>query len=64
MKFQVEFPSGKTEVVEQSDCDTVEQFINCRFGRNVKPQAKVTVFGAEPAAEEAKQAKPPAKGKK
>lgn len=31
--FEVTWKSGKKETVEQSDCDTVEQFINCRFGR-------------------------------
>lgn len=65
MKFKVEFPNGKTEVVEQSDCNTVEQFINTRFGRGVKTDAKVTVATDKPAveAEEAKPAKT-AKAKK
>lgn len=31
-KFLIKWTTGKSEVVEQSDCRTVEQFINCRFG--------------------------------
>lgn len=58
MKFQVEYPNGKTEVVEQSDCETIEQFINTKFGRGAKPEAKVTTLEDAPAeAEEAKPAK-------
>lgn len=60
MKFKVEFPNGKTEVVEQSDCNTVEQFINTRFGRGAKPEAKVDLAGAEVEKETEK----PKKGKK
>lgn len=56
MKFKVEFPNGRTEVVEQSDCDTVEQYVNTRFGRNVQTEAKVTL--ADEAVEE-KPAKAP-----
>ncbi len=43
MKFKIEFPNGKVEVVEQSDCATVEQYINTRFGRGAKPEAKVSL---------------------
>lgn len=46
-KFRVEFPNGRVEDVEQSDCATVAQYINCRFGRGAKPKAKVTLFKAE-----------------
>ena len=42
-KFKIEWSKDKVEVVEQSDCQTVEQFINCRFGRNAKPEVKVTL---------------------
>jgi len=67
MKFKVEFPNGKTETVEQADCVTVEQYINCRFGRGANPTAKVTIVtdkAVEVApAEEAKPAKA-AKAKK
>jgi hypothetical protein len=42
MKFQIEWPDGKKEIVEQSDCKTVEQFVNCRFGSS-KTKAKVTL---------------------
>lgn len=31
-KFKITYTSGKVEEVEQSDCHTVEQMINCRFG--------------------------------
>lgn len=64
MKFHVEYANGKLEVVEQSDCETVEQFINCKFGRGVVPEAKVTLVGAEAEAEPAVQEEKPKKGKK
>jgi hypothetical protein len=56
MKFKVEYANGKTETVEQADCQTVEQFINCKFGRNAKPEAKVTLVEgkAEAVTEETK----------
>lgn len=67
MKFKIEFPNGKSETVEQSDCSTVEQYINTRFGRNAKPAAKVTLVTgkveAAPVVEEVKPAKA-AKAKK
>lgn len=31
-KFRVTYPSGAVEEVEQSDCKTVEQFANAKFG--------------------------------
>lgn len=43
-KFKIDWKKGKDEIVEQSDCETVEQFINVRFGRGVKPAAKVTLI--------------------
>lgn len=43
-KFKITWPNGKSEKVEQSDCETVEQYINCRFGRGVKSDAKVTLI--------------------
>lgn len=58
MKFQVTYPSGKVEVVNQEDCQTVEQFINVKFGRNAKPKAKVELVGAESVPEATKEAKP------
>jgi len=42
-KFEVKWKDGKTEIDERSDCATVEQYINSRFGRNAKPEAKVTL---------------------
>ena len=40
-KFQVEWDDGKVEVVEQSDCATLEQYLNCRFGAGKEIPAKV-----------------------
>ena len=40
-KFQVEWDDGKVEVVEQSDCHTLEQYLNCRFGAGKEIPAKV-----------------------
>ena len=31
-KFRVTYPSGEAEEVEQSDCDSIEQFANTKFG--------------------------------
>jgi hypothetical protein len=31
-RFRVTYPSGETEEVEQSDCDTIEQYANTKFG--------------------------------
>lgn len=44
MKFKITWPDGREEVVEQSDCRTVEQFVNCRFGTSTP--AKVTLADA------------------
>lgn len=57
-KFKIDWKKGKDEIVEQSDCDTVEQFINTRFGRGVKPAAKITLVEDKPA-----EAKPATKSK-
>lgn len=49
-KFVVEWTTGKKEEVEQSDCDTVEQYVNCRFGRGVDLESfgvKVSLQGEE-----------------
>lgn len=68
-KFKVEYPNGKVEVTEQSDCATIEQFVNTRFG-TVKTEAKVSLAGVksveEPVAKKAetpstKKAEAPAK---
>ena len=42
-KFEIKWPEGKVETDERSDCATVDQYINSRFGRNAKPAAKVTL---------------------
>lgn len=31
-KFKITYTDGRVEEVEQSDCHTVEQMTNCRFG--------------------------------
>ena len=38
--FKIKWPDGKEETVKQSDCQTVGQFINCRFCSS-KTQATV-----------------------
>ena len=47
-KFKIKWSTGKEEQVEQSDCETVEQYVNCRFGRGADLEAfgvEVTVVG-------------------
>lgn len=41
MKFKITWPDGQAEVVEQSDCSTVDQYINCRFGSQGAGEATV-----------------------
>lgn len=43
-KFKVEYANGDVEEVEQTECKTVEQFVNVKFGS--APPAKVTLVGA------------------
>ncbi len=43
-KFEIKWPEGKVEADERSDCATVDQYINSRFGRNAKPVAEVTLI--------------------
>lgn len=57
-KFKITWASGVEEVVEQSDCDTLEQFLNTRFGAGhtvdslAEVQVKVeAVVPSAPAAE-------------
>lgn len=50
MKFEITWENGKKEVVEQNDCKTVEQFMNCRFG-SAKTKAKVKLFSSKPVKE-------------
>lgn len=40
-RFQIEWDDGKVEEVEQSDCHTLEQYLNCRFGAGKEVPAKV-----------------------
>lgn len=54
-KFRVEYTNGDVEEVEQSDCATVDAFINTKFGS--APAAKVTLVGTEKEQAE-EQAKP------
>lgn len=45
--FNVTYADGSTKVEEQSDCSTVEQFINCRFGSADTSGIKVSIEGEE-----------------
>ncbi len=40
-KFKIEWHGGEVEIVNQSDCATISQFIACRFG-DALPAAKVS----------------------
>lgn len=69
-RFKITWDSGVETEYEQSDCSTVEQFINCRFGAGAKPTAKVEVVGEKvevapvPAAPKPKAATPEPKAAK
>ena len=45
--FKTTWEDGSTEVLQKSDCATVEQFINSRFGAGVTPTAKVELLEPE-----------------
>lgn len=56
-KFKVQYANGDAQEVEQSDCRTVEQFMNCRFGSTDTSGVKVELIGVEtPAKQEIKPA--------
>lgn len=63
-RFKITWASGLETEYEQSDCHTVEQFINCRFGAGAKLTAKVEIVGEkveavpEPVTPKPKAAKP------
>lgn len=44
-RFKVTWASGVETEYEQSDCSTIEQFVNCRFGAGAKLTAKVEIVG-------------------
>ncbi len=44
-RFKIIWASGLETEYEQSDCHTVEQFVNCRFGAGAKLTAKVEIVG-------------------
>lgn len=46
-RFRITWPTGEVTEVEQSDCNTVEQYVNCRFGAGVEPAAKVELVQPE-----------------
>lgn len=46
-KFQIEWDNGVVEIVEQSDCHSIEQYMNCRFGAGKEVPAKVVLLGNE-----------------
>ena len=43
-QFEITYPNGVREIVNQSDCSTVKQFINTRFGTNRQGGAKVKLM--------------------
>lgn len=45
-KFNIAWPDGKTTTEDAPDCSTVAQYVTQRFGRGVKPEAKVTLAAA------------------
>lgn len=42
--FKITWDTGLVTECEQSDCKTVEQFINCRFGAGAEVTAKVELI--------------------
>ena len=40
-RFKITWDTGLVTECEQSDCKTVEQFINCRFGAGAEVTARV-----------------------
>ena len=44
-RFKITWASGLETEYEQSDCHTVEQFVNCRFGAGAELTAKVELVG-------------------
>lgn len=46
-KFLVTYADGSQKTEEQSDCSTVEQFINCRFGSADISDVKVELADGE-----------------
>lgn len=66
-KFEITWSTGQKEMVDQSDCGTVEQLINCRFGRGFDVEAhgvKVELAGEEKPPVVKAEPKTPAKSKK
>lgn len=61
-RFKVTWPTNLVSEYEQSDCHTVEQFVNCRFGAGVELDAKIEILGekTEVAPEVAPEAAPEA----
>jgi len=60
-KFEVTYADGTVKVEEQSDCHTLEQFINCRFGTGGLPDKIVhldEVIEEKPAEEKPAEEKP------
>lgn len=45
--FSVTYADGTTKTEVQSDCETVEQFLNCRFGSVDTSSIKVSIEGEE-----------------
>jgi hypothetical protein len=43
MKVKVTYPSGVVEIFEQSDCHTLEEVANCKFGSSDYQSNGVTI---------------------
>lgn len=48
-QFNITYPDGTQKLEEQSDCRTVEQFRNCRFGSCDSSQVKIELVDKKPA---------------
>ncbi len=58
MRFEITWQDGHKEEVEQSDCNSAEQFISCRFGSAGPRGATIVVVGAAKTEESAPKQKP------
>lgn len=63
-RFKITWESGAETEYEQSDCHTVEQFVNCRFGAGAEVTAKVEIVGEKVDVAPPPTPKPPAKPSK
>lgn len=67
IKVKISHASGLEQEDSQSDCETLEQFINCRFGRSVEELKELGIEVTEieaPKAEAPKAEQTPSTAKK